>query len=330
MKNHKKDFQNYLKKSKRRRKYLLKKHNEKSLSSIQRRYRDLIYQSIIKKLPATFSIRDNPLQTIKFINDLKSIKVLRRRIFLNMNAVEKITNGSIALLVSVIKELSLKGYRVSGNKPRDKDANKILEKSGFFSHMSGDIEYENLFTPNTILEQGEKTISPQLTAGIVRSAMKTICGVSKRNKKLQGLFIELMANSINHGFPHHEKKKWIISTSHDEQGNSVNFTFIDNGVGILKTLELKILAKLLSVFTGKHDLLLSAFKGDIGSRTGLPYRGKGLPFIFETINKNYISNLFILTNNVILDFKNNKFYDIGVEFSGTFYYFELNEENYYE
>lgn len=330
MKNHKKEFQNYIKQSKRRRKYLLKKHNDKATSIFQRRYKELISKSIIKKLPSTFSIRDNSIQTITFINELKALKTVRRRIFLNMNAVQRITNGSIALLVSVIKELSLKGYRISGNKPRDKEANKILEQSGFFLHMSGDIEYENFFTPNTILEQGEKTISPQLTAGIVRGAMKTIFGTKQRNKKLQGLFIELMANSINHGFPNVDKKKWIISTSHNEEDKSVNITFIDNGVGILKTLELKILKRLLTVFTSKHDLLLSAFNGEIGSRTGLSYRGKGLPYIFDSVNKNYISNLFILTNNVILDFKNKKFYDIGIEFSGTFYYFELNEYNHYE
>lgn len=325
--NQHKEFQKYLKKRKRRKKYLLKKHRRNTLPILNRKYRDFIEASLVKKPPVIFSIRENPIETINFINELKKIKSPRKRIFFNLRNVEKITNGSIALLVSVIKELSSKGYRISGNKPIDKGIKKILEKSGFFFHMSGDIEYENQFTPNTILEQGEKTISPQLTAGIVRSAMKTISGESKRNKKLQGLFIELMANSINHGFPNQEKKKWILSTSHLEQEKSVNFTFIDNGVGILKTLELKILKQLLTLFKGNHDLLLSAFKGEIGSRTGLSYRGKGLPFIFDSISKDYISNLFIITNNVILDFKNQKFYDIDIDFSGTFYYFELNEEN---
>lgn len=328
--NHNRKFKIFLKKQKRRRLYRLKKQKEKRLSVVQRRYRELIYQSHQVKLPETFSIRDNTVETIKFINELKQLRTNRQRIFINLNNVKKITNGSIALLVSVINELSAKGYRISGNKPKDSESNKILEKSGFFSHMSGDIEYDNQFTANTILEEGHKTISPQLTAGIVRCAMKTIFGSEKRNKKLQGLFIELMANSINHGFPNKEKKKWIISTSHLESEKSVNITFIDNGVGILKTLELKILRQLLTVFTGKHDLLLAAFKGEIGSRTGLSYRGKGLPFIFDSVNRNYISNLLIITNNVILDFKNQKFYDIGINFSGTFYYFELNDENNYD
>jgi len=80
-----------------------------------------------------------------------------------------------------------------------------------------------------------------------------------------------MANSINHGFPDNEKKKWILSTSHYKGEGYVSFSFIDNGVGILKTLNQKIGRQLLTVFKGKQDLLQTAFKGEIGSRTGLHF-----------------------------------------------------------
>ena len=124
-----------------------------------------------------------------------------------------------------------------------------------------------------------------------------------------------------------KRKKWIVSTSHYKKEKCVSFSFIDNGVGILKTLNQKIDRKLITIFKGKQDLLQSAFKGDIGSRTGLSFRGKGLPFIKDKHDTNRISNLFILTNNVILDYKNNKFYEIPIPYSGTFYYFELNSNN---
>lgn len=331
--NHKKKFDEFTKKQKRRRNYLLKKHSIKQVPPVLRKLRHLIEISINKRIPNNFSIKENTIETIKFINDLKVIKSNRRRIFLNMSSVTNITNGTIALLVSVIKELGSRGYKISGNKPKNKEANKILEKSGFFDHIKGEIEYENKFTTNTILREGEKAIAPQSTAQLVRKAMKNITGKEQRNKKVQGLFIELMANSINHGFPRSDNKKWVLSASNDETTKKSSFTFIDNGVGILKTLEPKILDKvlnILNIFKGKNDLLLSAFKGEIGSRTGLSYRGRGLPFIYDCINSNRISNLFILTNNVILDFANNSFYEIDINFNGTLYYFEIDERNDYE
>jgi hypothetical protein len=140
--NHIRKFKVFNGKQKRRRIYRLKKHRDKRLSIIQRKYRDLIYQSYQVRLPQIFSIRDNTIETIKFINDLKKIKTNRQRIFINLNGVTDITNGSIALLVSVVNELSSRGYRISGNKPRDGETKKNGEIS-FFSHMSGDIEYEN-------------------------------------------------------------------------------------------------------------------------------------------------------------------------------------------
>lgn len=132
--NHIRKFKVFNGKQKRRRIYRLKKHRDKRLSIIQRKYRDLIYQSYQVRLPQIFSIRDNTIETIKFINDLKKIKTNRQRIFINLNGVRDITNGSIVLLVSVVNELSSRGYRISGNKPRDGETKKNGEISFFFTY----------------------------------------------------------------------------------------------------------------------------------------------------------------------------------------------------
>lgn len=311
----------------RRRKYLKQKSYNINKSESDRHFEKLIQNSISMKLPTVFSLRENTVETINYINDLKKLKNNNSRIYLNMKNVQVISNGTIALLLSVVNDFTSRGKKIIGSKPKKAEPKRILELSGFFDYMDGNIQYPSEINSNTIIEQSNKSVEPQSTAKIVRSAMKTVTGIEQRNKKLQGLFIELMANSINHGFPNSEKKKWIVSTSHYKKEKCVSFSFIDNGVGILKTLNQKIDRKLITIFKGKQDLLQSAFKGDIGSRTGLSFRGKGLPFIKDKHDTNRISNLFILTNNVILDFKNNKFYEIPVPYSGTFYYFELNTNN---
>lgn len=316
-----------LKAKKRRKKYLKNKISKIGKSTADKHFEFLIENSISMKLPKVFSLRENTVETIKFINSLKKLRNTNRRIYLNMKKVEEISNSTIALLLSVVNDFTAKGKKIIGSKPRKAHPKRVLELSGFFNYMNGSIIYESEVNSNTIVEQSNKCVEPQTTAKLVRSAMKTVTGKEQRNKKLQGLFIELMANSINHGFPNEVRKKWIVSTSHYKKDNYVSFSFIDNGVGILKTLNQKIGRKFITVFKGKQDLLQSAFKGDIGSRTGYSFRGKGLPFIKDKYDTNRISNLFVLTNNVILDYKNNKFYEIPVPYSGTFYYFELNTDN---
>jgi anti-anti-sigma regulatory factor len=311
----------------RKRRFQKIKHKNKGRTKRKDFSQVIINKSEKLFLPSIFSLRENTHETINFINNLKILEDTSKRIYLNMSKVKIISNGTIALLLSVVNDFGGKGKKIFGCKPKDPEARKTLELSGFFSYMSGRLEYNSDTNSNTIIEQGEKCVEPQKTSVIVRSAMKTILGKEARNKKLQGLFIELMANSVNHGFPNNENKKWIISASHFKKENYVSFSFIDNGVGILETLQRKIGERLLNIFKGKKDLLLSAFHGEIGSRTGLSFRGKGLPFILDKLNRNYISNLFILTNNVVLDYKTDKFYKIKPPYSGTFYYFEISLDN---
>jgi len=311
----------------RRRKYLYFKYINRNKTNEQKKIDKLIKNSAHQKPPMVFSLKENTNATIIFINNLKKLEDTKQRIYINMKEVHKLTGATIALLLSVVNEFSSKGIKIIGSKPKNKEARKILELSGFFDHMNGEIEYSTEVNSNTIIEQDSKSVQPQRTAKIVRSAMKTITGTEQRNKKLQGLFIEFMANSINHGFPDNKNKKWILSSSHFKKENYVSFSFIDNGVGILETINKKTKHKLKAFFKGDQDLLMSAFKGDIGSRTGLTFRGKGLPFILKKLEENSISNLFILTNNVILDFENKNFIQIDTTYRGTFYYFELNKNN---
>ena len=317
-------------KSIRRKRYRKKKQKEKELRIEYVRLNRVIKESTLIRVPENFSIKDNTTKTIKFINDLKSLRKNRRKIYFSMSKVTNIDEGTIALFVSIIKELSIRKYKICGNKPKDKNAKRILERSGFFEHLNGDIDIENKHSPNTILTEGQSKTNQEVTARIIRDSIKFLTGKENNNQRLQRLFIELMANAINHGFKDSEKARWFLSSSREisDSGKICRFAFIDNGQGIIDTLKLKnLFQEIMSFFKKDNQLLISAFKGEIGSRTKLNYRGKGLPTIYEIMNKNIISNLFVLTNKVILDFKSNNFYDIDINHSGTFYYFELSNDN---
>jgi hypothetical protein len=57
------------------------------------------------------------------------------------------------------------------------------------------------------------------------------------------------------------------------------------------------------------------------------YRGKGLPEIKENLDKNSFKNLRVLTNDVYADVAIGEYTDLDYHFNGTFFYFELTEEN---
>src|SRR5690606_41272601 len=83
--------------------------------------------------------------------------------------------------------------------------------------------------------------------------------------------------------------------------------------------------KVLAVFKNNAAVLEKAYKKGIESQTGLPWRGEGLPTIYELYNDNIITNLVVITNNVYLDFDKNIFKEINVPFSGTYYFWKVDK-----
>jgi len=61
--------------------------------------------------------------------------------------------------------------------------------------------------------------------------------------------------------------------------------------------------------------------------TGQHFRGKGLPGIKEVLDRNQISNLHIISNDVFTNVQNDNYHLLNNEFSGTFVSWELNESN---
>jgi hypothetical protein len=75
------------------------------------------------------------------------------------------------------------------------------------------------------------------------------------------------------------------------------------------------------------EVLKEIISGRKRSRTRIPYRGKGLPTIFKGLERNYYSNLKIISNNVKADLSKYEFTTLKKEFRGTFLYWELNTNN---
>ncbi|WP_417368658.1 hypothetical protein [Gelidibacter japonicus] len=265
-------------------------------------------------------------KVLRFIDSLKNYGTKYNHIHLNLDDVQLIGEGVIGMLLSVINELTAKKVAISGTKPKSTIPRTMLEKSGFFKYMRGSVSTENLNTKNIIIRTGDINTSKQELLPEMPKAMETVWGSRSRCPELFGVIGEMLRNSCDHAFKNDHKIIWHLGVSHNEEENTVKFSFVDNGIGIIKTYNNRSnWAKLKSLIKNDAILLESAYKRGIESQTGLPWRGEGLPTIYELYEDNIITNLVVITNNVYLDFDNSKFEEIKYPFSGTYYFWQINK-----
>lgn len=229
------------------------------------------------------------------------------------------------MLLSIVNEFSQTGLRLRGQKPKNIEARTTLEKSGFFRYFITILDRENQRTKNTILRTGTSETPTTELAKEVHGAMETVWGMSGRCPQLYGGINEMFRNSCEHAFSANRKVVWHLGVSHQETDNRVHFSFVDNGKGIIQTLNTGKLQAFLNLFRGNDDILLTAFEDGIESRTGLSWRGKGLPTIHEMLIDRIIINLVVITNNVYLDFGTGAKKVLTESYGGTYYSWEVDQ-----
>ncbi len=288
--------------------------------------RERIYFEDIEA-PKKFNLKaENCEEFIAFVNKLKKYGLNRYNINILMEETTDIGEGAISMFLSVIDELTKNGIGVIGTKPKLIVERDKLEKSGFFKYMEGKIEAKNSITKNTILRTGGKSNTHIDLSFEIKNANETVWGTKGRNPPLRGTVFEMMRNSHDHAFKNENSVIWHLGISHDEENKQVKFSFVDNGRGIIKSFSEGFLGKLFNLFRDNCDLLETAFKNGIESRTGLSWRGKGLPTIFENYEEGYFKNLVVISNDVFIDFDKKIYKKLNVPFKGTYYFWLLNEE----
>lgn len=266
------------------------------------------------------------IKTIEFINQIKLVGSSKRKINIRLNTVIEIGDGAISMMLSVINELVREGVAVVGNKPIDGAVKSKLERSGFFKYARTSIDPLNNDIKNTILTTGDRGTSHQKIAHEVRKSVTTIWSKEARCPELFGGIVEMIRNSCDHAFPEVEQIVWHLGMTHYDQSNTVHFSFVDNGQGVLPSFKSRFVNKFSTFFKDDIDLLKSAFENGIESRTGLKWRGKGLPTIYDLFKEGIICNLVVITNDVYLDFGKGFFVNLPAHFSGTYYYWAMNKD----
>ncbi len=281
-----------------------------------------------KKAPANFSFIENTEAVLQYIDELKTLFRQRKNVLINLKDITNLTNDAIVLLLSFVKNPKIvNGVTIRGNYPKDEKLRKIFVESGVFNNNNGNEDEHK----NYILTRRNKKAEGGIAAELIKRASKIVFGEEGRCPGVYRALMESMANTCYHAKPQQiGEETWWLTVYHDKEDNHVSFAFIDLGVGIFKSSKMndfKAKAASLLGLSDNRDILREIISGRKLSSTKIPYRGKGLPTIFKGLERNYYSNLKIISNDVKADLSNDKFVKLKKEFSGTFLYLELNNTN---
>lgn len=292
--------------------------------------------------PIKFSFINKPNETIEFINKLERQYQNKKKVLVDLSRIEELDYSAIAILVSVMFTFKSRNIDFNGTFPSNPTLKKLLIDSDFFKYLNkpvgNNLEY-NVGKPNQIFTRANKEVNSELGLVVMEEASVTIWGTKRTCKGLQRVLLELMHNTNNHadtggkGVMH-----WWLSVNHNKKDEKVSFVFIDYGVGIFESLKNKpisskwagALDKVASIFNfrSNNDLLKLFLEGKVHMTvTGEHFRGKGLPGIKEVQDRNQISNLYFISNDVYADVKSDNYIKLNKNFSGTFAYWELDKNN---
>ncbi len=285
-----------------------------------------LYQTV--RAPAAFSIVNNPNDAMEFFTtlDLYSSKY---NLNLDLSQVQMLTTDAIAALIATIRRLDVD---MTGNLPNDSNAQTMLLESGFFTYVSSTQPLPS--TPHGTIEQKTNTIvAPATAKNLVHFGTKGIFGTSQRNRPSYSTLIECMANTKGHAAgridPYSRTKKppetWWATVYADSGRKKICFTFVDTGVGIFRSIRIRVVRKIYDFFGGKDDtdILRDMLDGKVPSSTTLSFRGKGLPFMKRLARENKISSLVIVANDVYANVSSSNFMKLRNSFHGTLVYWEV-------
>lgn len=320
-----------------------KKHNSSFIvsksSSVPDGYQLVKYNKTLIA-PENFCIKENPEKVIEFINRMNELLNKRKSCYIDLSTVTQLSPDAVVVLLSILGQFKRRCVPFNGNFPNNPEVKKQLIKLGFLENLydkPGIIRYDTS-TRDVIRKHGKVPLG-KMAKDLILQSTKNIWNEPKRCQGVYRILMELMQNTHSHAIIGKEGvENWWISKNYDVNSNTECFSFVDYGVGVFNSLEQKkpgmkffgALDRIRRSITeaSNNKILQLILDGELHkTSTGHYYRGKGLPGIKTAMERNQISNLYIITNDVYANIAKKQFISLHNSFSGTFIYWELNNNN---
>lgn len=283
--------------------------------------------------PSKLSFVEAPSLVIDFLKRLRAACQPKRTIVADLSRVTHLSNCALLLLQSKLQEGSpfIRRADVYIRTPQNAAAAKVWQES-FVKPLKTGTAYPSDQVLILHRQRFHKKAEVEIADILVRRAMRYLTGEEQDHHACYRALVECMANTFQHADPKTEANEnwWVASYPHpDPDSDGVKrwcFAFVDNGVGILQSLKIKRFSHRLQQLLGllpNIKMLQMLMAGEIGSRLGLSYRGKGLPGIHKELVRGRIRNLVIVANDAHANFATQEFVSLTQPFGGTFLYWEL-------
>lgn len=254
----------------------------------------------IAEAPQKFSFVENTEDTIKYFMDIiEQIekKNYKQLFFLDSGKVDFVTTDALVYVLAVlynIKHNILMKYSFKGNLPENEAAKRVYLESGFMNYVKTKQPMMPKTNDKIQILCGTKT-DPLVAGQICDFVNNRFDTDYKFTLDLYKTLIELMSNTVHHAYNENSITRpcWYIYAI--DVGDSIQFAFIDTGLGIPNTVKRRLLENVVPFTTTDSKLIYSAFLGESRTETGLYNRGHGLPALYKKVQNGQLRNFFVLS-----------------------------------
>jgi hypothetical protein len=280
----------------------------------------------VLKGPVIFSMTRNPDGMNRFLEELLRERDRGHTVFVDLSEIKDLTFDAIAVLLARISEKRFRVGGVRGNEPSDPDLREMLIASGFYGHIQRSIGVDQAGQRGEMIREGGLKAEGAVARQLIQRAK---CG-PESHLEVYRILVDSMNNTFDHATPSggrlgQSPVRWWASAYNSRTGGRGHFAFVDNGIGVLESLNVRGV-RLLARSIGLHDdhsLLRAVFDGKIASRTDLPNRGHGLPGIKGVAERGVVKNVIVITNGVVADLSRGDYRKLAYPFGGTLLTWEV-------
>lgn len=284
--------------------------------------------SITASLSSDFRMIENTETVIRELNNIQNCRGSKQdqiRLNVDIANVIRFDLGALTCLLSILR--FTKNYQ--GNEPSNPNCRKFFEDSGFLEWMRtiDGRRFPSTSSNNLIFEPGRDKTSNAKVGQEIKKAIKHLTSNESHFPPVYSIIQEICPNSIEHANIKSRDRNWLMGISYDT--DKVCFVMVDKGQGILRTLKKSTVQHIGDAFADEITILSRAFGKQYQSASEDENRNKGLPTIKRYCDLGYVNNMTVITNGAMLNLSDeSQSKKLGVEFAGTFYYWEITKDNY--
>jgi anti-sigma regulatory factor (Ser/Thr protein kinase) len=256
--------------------------------------------------PECFSFTDNPESTLKFFASIEGRLLNGSPTFINLHNVRSVSADALMYLLALLDVASQKhGVRtkVRGNIPITGSARDAILASGFTNFVAG-LPRDGTGDPDT-LQIVSNSLVQSHTAGELLAFAREKLGLERlETRGAFAILVESMSNVVEHAYAESVRfeRKWWAMAQCINGGNSVRLTVVDYGDGIAATMRRSLPERVIQAVGMMQDqnLVMSAMRGEVRSRTGKESRGRGLPKMLQAYLDGDIRELTIISSRAYI------------------------------